>query len=63
MFIDTYTVSDVNEAFNRKKLRYFDASNLPPCKKNGENPETDIDQSSVGSSSDEDDTEVDDVDD
>lgn len=32
MFIDSYTVSDVNEAFDRKKLRNFDASNLPPCK-------------------------------
>ncbi|GBP79264.1 hypothetical protein EVAR_87359_1 [Eumeta japonica] len=32
IFIDSYTVSDVNEAFNRKKLRNFDASNLPPCK-------------------------------
>ncbi|CAH1107865.1 unnamed protein product [Psylliodes chrysocephalus] len=30
MFIDSYTVSDVNEAFDRKKLRNFDASNLPP---------------------------------
>ncbi|GFY44291.1 uncharacterized protein TNIN_486351 [Trichonephila inaurata madagascariensis] len=32
MFIDLYTISDVNEAFDRKKLRNFDASNLPPCK-------------------------------
>lgn len=32
MFIDSYTVSDVNETFNRKKLRNFDASSLPPCK-------------------------------
>lgn len=32
MFIDSYTVSDVNETFNRQKLRNFDASNLPPCK-------------------------------
>ncbi|RVE52860.1 hypothetical protein evm_002517 [Chilo suppressalis] len=32
MFIDSYTVSDVNEALNRKKLRSFDASSLPPCK-------------------------------
>ncbi|XP_050679443.1 uncharacterized protein LOC126975556 [Leptidea sinapis] len=32
IFIDSYTVSDVNEAFDRKKLRNFDASNLPPCK-------------------------------
>ncbi|KAF9419894.1 hypothetical protein HW555_003727, partial [Spodoptera exigua] len=31
-FIDSYTVSDVKEAFNRKKLRNFDASSLPPCK-------------------------------
>ncbi|XP_052744418.1 uncharacterized protein LOC128199343 [Bicyclus anynana] len=30
IFIDSYTVSDVNEAFDRKKLRNFDASNLPP---------------------------------
>ncbi|GFY64746.1 uncharacterized protein TNIN_355801 [Trichonephila inaurata madagascariensis] len=28
-FIDLYTISDVNEAFDRKKLRNFDASNLP----------------------------------
>ncbi|KAF9421683.1 hypothetical protein HW555_002364 [Spodoptera exigua] len=32
IFTDSYTVSDVNEAFNRKKLRNFDASSLPPCK-------------------------------
>ncbi|XP_046608971.1 uncharacterized protein LOC124299714 isoform X2 [Neodiprion virginianus] len=32
MFINSYTVSDVNEAFNRKKLQNFDASCLPPCK-------------------------------
>ncbi|CAK1552503.1 unnamed protein product [Leptosia nina] len=32
IFINLYTVSDVNEAFDRKKLRNFDASNLPPCK-------------------------------
>ncbi|CAH2215893.1 jg27480, partial [Pararge aegeria aegeria] len=32
IFIDSYTVSDVNEAFNNKKLRNFDASCLPPCK-------------------------------
>ncbi|GFY45156.1 uncharacterized protein TNIN_144171 [Trichonephila inaurata madagascariensis] len=32
MFIDLYTISDVNEAFDRKRLRNFDASNLPPCK-------------------------------
>ncbi|GFR17097.1 platelet glycoprotein 4 [Trichonephila clavata] len=32
MFIYSYTVSDVKEAFDRKKLRKFDASNLPPCK-------------------------------
>ncbi|KAH9634460.1 hypothetical protein HF086_008294 [Spodoptera exigua] len=32
IFIDSYTVSDVNEAFNRNKLRNFDASSLPPCK-------------------------------
>ncbi|GFR05626.1 uncharacterized protein TNCT_352671 [Trichonephila clavata] len=32
MFIDSYTVSDVKETFDRKKLRKFDASNLPPCK-------------------------------
>ncbi|GFW53896.1 uncharacterized protein TNCV_2446891 [Trichonephila clavipes] len=32
MFIDFYTISDVNEAFDRKKLRNFDASNLLPYK-------------------------------
>ncbi|GFY39603.1 uncharacterized protein TNIN_375451 [Trichonephila inaurata madagascariensis] len=32
MFIDLYAISDVNEAFDRKKLRNFYASNLPPCK-------------------------------
>ncbi|XP_046596549.1 uncharacterized protein LOC124294609 isoform X1 [Neodiprion lecontei] len=32
MFTDSYKVSDINEAFNRKKLRNFDASSLPPCK-------------------------------
>lgn len=32
IFINSYTVSDVNEAFNRKKLQKFDASCLPPCK-------------------------------
>ncbi|GFY64563.1 uncharacterized protein TNIN_98381 [Trichonephila inaurata madagascariensis] len=32
MFIDLYTISDVNEDFDRKKLRNFDACNLPPCK-------------------------------
>lgn len=32
IFINTYTVSDVNEAFNVNNLRNFDASNLPPCK-------------------------------
>ncbi|GFX07245.1 uncharacterized protein TNCV_2972221 [Trichonephila clavipes] len=33
MFNDLYTISDVNEAFDRKKLRNFDASNVPPCKR------------------------------
>jgi len=32
MFINSYTVADVNEAFDRKKLRNFDGSSLPPCK-------------------------------
>ncbi|GFV96455.1 uncharacterized protein TNCV_2943881 [Trichonephila clavipes] len=33
MFIDLYTISDLNEAFDRKKLRNSDASNVPPCKR------------------------------
>ncbi|GFS80542.1 uncharacterized protein TNCV_3179191 [Trichonephila clavipes] len=33
MFIDLYIISDVNKAFDRKKLRNFDASNVPPCKR------------------------------
>ncbi|GFR12414.1 uncharacterized protein TNCT_165391 [Trichonephila clavata] len=32
MFIHSKTISDVKEAFDRKKLRKFDVSNLPPCK-------------------------------
>ncbi|CAG9792958.1 unnamed protein product [Diatraea saccharalis] len=32
MFMDSYKVSDINEAFNRKKMRNFDARSLPPCK-------------------------------
>ena len=32
IFIESYSVSDLNEAFNTKKLRNFDASNLAPCK-------------------------------
>ncbi|CAH2096953.1 unnamed protein product [Euphydryas editha] len=32
LFINTYMVSDINEKFNQKNLRNFDASNLPPCK-------------------------------
>lgn len=32
LFINTYTVADVNEDFNRKNVKNFDASNLPPCK-------------------------------
>ena len=32
LFINTYTASDVNEEFSRKKVKNFDASNLPPCK-------------------------------
>lgn len=31
-FIHTYTVSDVDETFNRKNLRTFYTNNLPPCK-------------------------------
>ena len=29
---NTYTVSDVNEEFNLKNVKKFDASSLPPCK-------------------------------
>ncbi|KAL4707134.1 hypothetical protein ACJJTC_018869 [Scirpophaga incertulas] len=32
LFINTYMVCDVNEEFNRKNVKNFDASNLPPCK-------------------------------
>ncbi|GFV87261.1 uncharacterized protein TNCV_5114791 [Trichonephila clavipes] len=32
LFINTYMVSDVNEQFNRKNVKNFDASNLPMCK-------------------------------
>lgn len=32
LFINTYTVSDVSEEFNRKSVRNFDSCNLPPCK-------------------------------
>ncbi|GFV16231.1 uncharacterized protein TNCV_4337491 [Trichonephila clavipes] len=32
MFIDSYTVFYVNEDFDRKNLRKFDARNLPTCK-------------------------------
>ena len=32
LFVNNYTVSDVNEEFNPKNLKNFDASNLPPCK-------------------------------
>lgn len=32
LFINTYMISDVNEKFNRKNLKNFDASNLPPWK-------------------------------
>lgn len=32
LFINTYTVGDVNEEFHRQNVKNFDASNLPPCK-------------------------------
>ncbi|GFW37609.1 uncharacterized protein TNCV_4028051 [Trichonephila clavipes] len=32
LFINAYTVSDVNEEFIQKNVKIFDASNLPPCK-------------------------------
>lgn len=32
LFINTYTVDNVNEEFQRQNVRNFDASNLPPCK-------------------------------
>lgn len=32
LFLNNYTVSDINEEFNPKNLKNFDASNLPPCK-------------------------------
>ena len=32
LFFKTYSVSDVNEEFNRENVKYFDASSLPPCK-------------------------------
>ncbi|CAH0721911.1 unnamed protein product, partial [Brenthis ino] len=32
LFINKYTVVNVNEEFNRNNLRNFDASSLPPCK-------------------------------
>lgn len=32
LFINNYTVSDINEEFNRKNVKNFDACNLPPCK-------------------------------
>lgn len=32
IFIETYSISVVNEPFNLKKVQSFDASRLPPCK-------------------------------
>ncbi|GBP87341.1 hypothetical protein EVAR_17486_1 [Eumeta japonica] len=32
LFINKYTVADINEEFNRKNLKNVDASSLPPCK-------------------------------
>ncbi|CAG9765833.1 unnamed protein product [Ceutorhynchus assimilis] len=32
LFINSYTVSSVNEEFHRKNIKNFEASNLPPCK-------------------------------
>lgn len=32
LFINTYSVSDVSEEFNRRSVRNFDSCNLPPCK-------------------------------
>ncbi|XP_049316764.1 uncharacterized protein LOC125779446 [Bactrocera dorsalis] len=32
LFINNYTVCDVNEAFQRKKICNFDGNSLPPCK-------------------------------
>ncbi|XP_074106572.1 uncharacterized protein LOC141532227 [Cotesia typhae] len=32
LFFNNYSVNNFNEAFNRKNLKNFDASNLPPCK-------------------------------
>ncbi|CAG9763424.1 unnamed protein product [Ceutorhynchus assimilis] len=32
LFINSYTVSSVNEKFHRKNIKNFDATNLPPCK-------------------------------
>ena len=32
LFLNNYSVNNINEEFNRKKLKNFDASNLPPCK-------------------------------
>ncbi|GBP80748.1 hypothetical protein EVAR_89325_1 [Eumeta japonica] len=63
MFIDSYTVYDVNEAINRKKLRHFDAGSLPPCKKTGEEDDIDNDQPTDWSSGDEDNQDIDDYDD
>lgn len=31
-FINNHTVSDINEEFNRKNVKNFDACYLPPCK-------------------------------
>lgn len=32
LFLNNYSVSNINEEFNRKNLKNFDASSLPPCK-------------------------------
>ena len=32
LFLNNYKVNNINEEFNRKNLKNFDARNLPPCK-------------------------------
>ena len=32
LFINTHTVSDINEELNRKDVKNFYVRNLPPCK-------------------------------
>lgn len=32
LFVNNYSVNSINEEFNRKNLKNFDASSLPPCK-------------------------------